>query len=413
MAFSNNFYQEKNFINVKNGNRCYINLNNKSITQKSSSIDPNKNDMINQINNTNYIKQDKNQIVKLDSLSDSNIKLIFDKIANKREINAIIFIKTKEDNYINILTCGCDSIINIWSLDDITYDCITTDDMSINALLSIQNEDKDCNKIIISGGTSKDLKFFDFQTKNFLFRLNGHKEPIKSIEKINKNKDILIASGSLDGDIIIWDIFKRELKFRLNDHVQSVNTLIFIDWRINNSTLVSGSSDKTIKIWNIEEKICETTLKGHVAPINDIIFFSANPNFSTEAKTEIRENIFHLLISCSYDLSVILWDIKSRNQLKAFKSNQISALTITNLDVFNKGNFIISAGEDKNIKIWDFDLNAKELSVLLDYLCSDKIKKISKLNFNDKSFLIAGGGIGNNYASLKIWKYNTDFQNDL
>ena len=100
------------------------------------------------------------------------------------------------------------------------------------------------------------------------------------------------------------------------------------------NVLVSCSEDATIKVWDFETGEFERTLKGHTDSVQDI-------NFDPSGK---------LMVSCSADMSIKLWDFhQTYDCIKTLYGHNHNVSSVCFLPA---GDYIVSASRDKVIMMW-------------------------------------------------------------
>ena len=241
--------------------------------------------------------------------------------------------------------------------------------------------------------------------------LKAHNGPITAV--INLNDD-LIASGSTDNVIKIWDVKTNCKKIKeLEGHNNAISCLKFID----DNLIVSGSIDRTIKIWDMNNDYkCIDTLR----------------NFIGEIKC-IENNYEKNIIYASDDNNIKVWkkDI-NYNLIKTIKAHKISSILITNLlliagskdtiglwginedytfilallghnDTINslimeKDN-LISASDDKTIKVWDINL------CTCIFTLNSHNGKIKSINIKNKILI----SISEEFV-MKLWDCEKEFK---
>jgi len=344
----------------------------------------------------------------------SEFKELFIKQGHKSEVNSIIFINDDVNNKLYLASAGDDFFIKIWDLETYLYTFIIVEDLSVYALLNFKSNIINLpyyKNLLISAGSEKDIKIFDFSTKKLLYKLNGHSDSIICLEKLNNKKnEFLIASGGLDAIVIIWDIYIKDIIYKLKSHQDSVNSIVFLNWEIDDFTIASAGSDKTINIWNIQTGVLIKSLTGHQKSINDLSFMKINAdnfrinkdeNISIESNEIRNQKTLNLIISCSWDQTIRFWDCSNFTQIKLLKAHNISVMCSLNLKISESEVILISAGFDKTIKFWN--IKTEECIGTL-YGHMEKIKKINKtLIKKENKILIVSGGIGDDYGSIKGW----------
>ncbi|CAJ0949118.1 unnamed protein product, partial [Mesorhabditis belari] len=119
-------------------------------------------------------------------------------------------------------------------------------------------------------------------------------------------------------------------KLTLVGHRSAVNRVIFHP--IYN-LVISCSDDTSIKVWDCESGDLEKTLRGHTDAVHDL---SVNSNGN-------------LLVSCSSDLLVKLWDFTTLECLKSLKGHDH---TVSSVAFLPDGEHILSASRDTSIRLW-------------------------------------------------------------
>ena len=175
----------------------------------------------------------------------------------------------------------------------------------------------------------KDSKIFIWTNYNFSYKLESHKS---SIWSLFQNSNNLLFSGSSDKTIKVWKLEESSglNLFTLKGH----KGIIYAINEMKNKNLISISDDRTIKIWSIFEQKCLKTLFYDfpltclcVCPYNDDLVFTGDENNT-----------------------ISIWNVETDEIIHQFKAHQS---TIWSLNLFDNERFLISAGSDDNIKIWD------------------------------------------------------------
>jgi WD40 repeat protein len=158
----------------------------------------------------------------------------------------------------------------------------------------------------------------------------------------------LFATGHEDGIIYLWDIntfndFKILKGHAMNYKIRSLIHLSHVD----NNMLLSCSEDKTIKIWNIHNGSLIRTI---IATSNII---------TMEHAKDFNPNI--VLTGHAFDYSIYMWDFtkdESNEQLLyTFNGHLNNVWCFLYIPEVNK-NYILSAGEDCTIILWDLELKS-------------------------------------------------------
>ncbi|MCX6155479.1 MAG: WD40 repeat domain-containing protein [Candidatus Kapabacteria bacterium] len=220
---------------------------------------------------------------------------------------------------------------------------------------------------------------------------------------INNTSDFIV-SRSYEKIIALWDTDKSNCKF-LQGHSAEVKTIAFNNF---SKYLISGSWDNTLILWDLESASVRKVFRGHTNILNDLKFAHSGK----------------IVASASDDRSLIIWDLSIYN-LMASKSSQMgtnqnisqaekSLISSSNqfiklsssdekvfreetvltghknslgsLDFSADDKFIISASNDKSIKIWDVEKAMCKATIVCDKpiaivkFCSDGIHFVNFSN---------------------------------
>lgn len=160
---------------------------------------------------------------------------------------------------------------------------------------------------------------------------------------------IYIASATREGVLCLW-VLKNNTFNENNAHViahtLSVNALVFSN---DGKFLYSASEDTTIKCWslslssnNAKEALnlsLKWTVKGHLKDINCLDFHPFEK----------------VLISCSQDKTIKLWDAEEGKLLSLIKAHDRSIWSVRFVNKGAlKGQYIITGSADKTVKIWSY-----------------------------------------------------------
>ena len=100
-----------------------------------------------------------------------------------------------------------------------------------------------------------------------------------------------------------------------------------------------------------------------------------------------------LLVSGSYDMLVMLWEIETGNLIKKFEGHKDKVCTVS-FNIENK--FIVSGSHDRTIKIWNVE-TGKEIKTLSGH--SDYVRSISLSR--DSKYIASGSGD----KTVRIWDF--------
>ncbi len=155
----------------------------------------------------------------------------------------------------------------------------------------------------------------------------------QSILCLQYDDDILVT-GSSDSTCIVYDMKNNYRPIRkLEGHTAAVLDLAFDD-----KYIVTCSKDAHIRVWDRHTGDMVKKLEGHSGPVNAV---------------QLRGNT---IVSCSGDFKVMMWSIDDKRMI-AELTGHTKGLACSQFSEDSK--WIASAGNDKNICIWDANTHAR------------------------------------------------------
>ncbi|KAI5189125.1 coatomer subunit beta' [Nematocida minor] len=165
--------------------------------------------------------------------------------------------------------------------------------------------------------------------------------PIRAAAFIEDRESFAI--GGDDGILRIYCIDTFKLKHKVQAHtdfIRNISVHPILPY------MATCSDDMQIKIWDYSKEISLIkTLSGHT-------HFVMAMDFSTKDSK--------LLLSCSLDHNIIVWNIETGAAVRTLKGTQTALNTIKYIG----DKFIISGGDDGKINVWDASTYALITSVL-------------------------------------------------
>ena len=117
------------------------------------------------------------------------------------------------------------------------------------------------------------------------------------------------------------------------------NRVLALAYSPDGKLIASAGDDQKIQVWSVDQNISVVTLNGHQSKIIDLVFYGNNR-----------------LISASEDKSIRIWDIAQGSELDRFV---LRSGRLTSIDFNQKNNFLVSGSSDGIVRLWD--LKTKDL----------------------------------------------------
>ena len=202
---------------------------------------------------------------------------------------------------------------------------------------------------VVSGSADKNAKFWSFKivqeevlgTKRTTPKLKlVHSRTLKVSDDILSLKfspdSRLIAVALLDNTVKVFFVDSLKLYLNLYGHKLPV---LSMDISYDSKLIVTSSADKNIRIWGLDFGDCHKALFGHQDSILQVSFVPHNSDGNG-----------HHFFSSSKDRTIRYWDADKFEQIQRLDGHHGEVWSIA---VSHTGNFLVSAGHDKSIRVWD------------------------------------------------------------
>ena len=245
-----------------------------------------------------------------------------------------------------------DKTVKIWSArgEDDILECQATFRGHTRAVCGVAWNATD--SILASCSLDTSVRLWNSDTGAELPALCGHGKAVSSLAFKPNDPEILVT-GSWDRTLKCWNVSTGEcLCTLMTKHTDWIMT---VAWSWDGTKLASGSRDKTVKVWSrgADDKFeCQSTLSGHTDSVRGVAFHPTKD---------------HVLVSCSLDTKIILWNMDTGAQLAILEGHtgRVQAVAFK-----NDGTQVASASWDKTARIWDLQggmqLAAKAHSSLME-----------------------------------------------
>ena len=312
----------------------------------------------------------------------------------------------------NTIVVGCSDS------DIITLDAITGSQMN---LLSGQTDQVRCvtlssdGRLLASGSDDKTVKLWDMQTGGVIKTLHGHNDCVHSVSI--SGDCTMIASGGRDCTICLWDIQTGGCLYTIKQQ-DVVKYVMFSP--TDPQSFISISGNKACE-WNINgqqaSSLYDATSLAFSPDCTQLALCSGEvvvvQNFisrATIAQSNITEKTINhccfspdgKLIAAATDNTAYVWDISSPDfcLIETFvgHTGDIRALT------FSSPSSLISASDDKSVKIWQIKALSKNQTAINSESPSPMLSPIQSVSVQAR----AGIAISSDRVGVvKTWDLST------
>jgi len=289
--------------------------------------------------------------------------------AHTNAINGISF-----DTHGKLLaSCSSDLSIKIWKFDN-PMKCIKT--LSGHEHLVSAVEFSPDNNLLYSCSRDKTIKVWEVSSGSCKITFKGHDEWVRSISLNDKGNTL--ASCSDDETVIIWSE-KGEARNQFSGHNNKIEKVIFVKNEAAKQAIYTGDYGS---FGNVQEE----NVSEQIGLANEL-----NKKLADQSKLAKKIDK-DFLFTASRDKTIKLWDIKNASCLYTFEGHDN---WVRNIVVHPTGKYLISTGDDRNIRIWDMKSgrSVKKLDKVHD-------KFIISLAMHANLNLLVSGS---NDLSIKFW----------
>jgi len=228
--------------------------------------------------------------------------------------------------------------------------------------------------------TDLSIKLWDFTTYTCLRTLRGHDHTISAVRFLPAPSELNpssspsdnpaatatssstgmdaatagckhLISASRDTTVKVWDVETGFCDHTLTDHTDWVRCLAVR--QSDGGLFASSGNDQTIHVYdNHRTKVVE--LRGHEHVVESLAFVTEEPLKSSARETKHTELVRDYLASGSRDRTVRLWRISEASCIATFKAHENWVRSVL---IHPSGNYIISAADDKTIRVFDVKAN--------------------------------------------------------
>ena len=193
------------------------------------------------------------------------------------------------------------------------------------------------NPLVLSAGADKKIRVWELLTGAHIRMLEGHEDEINSV-----------VAGSFSGISSLVPIS------HLNDNDKTLADVSGLD-SSKSTVIVSASKDLTVRVWDFRSGHLLFELLGHTACVYEVSIMRARDTPLAKGNNIIPPGT-PIIVSCSEDATIKLWNLVSGKLVKSLKYHSVSVRGIdcaTVLQTSEPGSgvsLIASCGWDKTIQ---------------------------------------------------------------
>lgn len=226
-----------------------------------------------------------------------------------------------------LLLATDDGTLELWDLERHEVECTLKGHRNrINAVVVTQN-----GRQAISASADGTLKVWNLEQRTLIYTLKAS----SPVHAVAVTMDGGYAISASDHGIQLWDLVHRSEKRTYSGHQAPVSAVAITP---DGHKIISGSLDATLKIWSLEQGTVIHTLKGHTGSIRAL---TLTPDGQW-------------IVSASNDGEVRVWDLERGMERCTLSGHQGEVWTV---EVTWDGR-AISAGADRILRIWDLERGA-------------------------------------------------------
>jgi WD40 repeat protein len=184
-------------------------------------------------------------------------------------------------------------------------------------------------------------------------RLEAHTGSVTHLSWHHPTNTLASSGGKNDLSIRLWDMTTRLPIATLKGHTDVVYGVSF---HRSGKILASASWDKTVKIWTREGKLVATL--GHADAVNSVVFSPDGKWLVTGSddgsirRWTVTDDM--LANNVNWKLLPLLWQAIEPQQIPPTAKKPI----VQSVNVSPDNRYVISTGNDGNIKVWSLDTGA-------------------------------------------------------
>ena len=275
-----------------------------------------------------------------------------------------------------IYSAGADKVIAQWNLDTLRHDkSIATFPSPIYSICYIPEK-----QLLLGGTSTGSVYILDLAGKERIRILENHSSQVFNIRYSLETNQVFTVGG--DGMLVVYSLDD----FALIKNVKLCDEIVRdIDFNYVSSEIAVGSGDGSIRIFDLKTLKEKKTFVGHELSAN-VVRFSSDGRFLLTGGRDAHLNIWqvgsyelvksipahewaiydiafspdsNLFATASRDKTVKVWDANTYQLLEVLDKENYDGhqFSVNKLIWSNYNNYLISAGDDRCIILWEIEQN--------------------------------------------------------
>jgi WD40 repeat protein len=188
--------------------------------------------------------------------------------------------------------------------------------------------------ILACVGFDGSLSLWQTEDWSLAAEVKSHKAPALSVSFSADGS--LIASSSRDNLVSLWTVPELRLDKVLEGHANWVETTLF---SCDESLLYSADWNGEVRVWDYRQGSCISSFRAHRR--GSVMDLAVDP-------------VSKILASCGQDNMIRLWrQVENRSEWSMLSELDGHDSTVRGVVFIHDGRFLVSAGQDKILRIWD------------------------------------------------------------
>ena len=183
--------------------------------------------------------------------------------------------------------------------------------------------------VVVSGSRDRSVRIWVVQTESCYKELRGHTDAVWCLDILQPDDfEPLIVGGGMDGVILIWSMLRGDVYRRFETASETaVMSIISYTPKGEAPRIFSGSEDSSISLWSLESGDLMHVLDAHTGSVMafDILY---NYGGAVSNDSSDVDQIIDLLVSCSMDKSIIVWNARTSVILRTISCHNSTIFSV-------------------------------------------------------------------------------------